>query len=290
VPILEGLVSAFERYMIRGGIEGRERLRVLARAMAPSTATLLDRVVVERSTCLDVGCGGGDVTLELARRAGPNGRVVGVDLDESQLGIARDEAVAVGAATVSYVCRDVLAEPLPAEHDLVYARFLVTHLPDRPAAVAHLADAVVPGGALVLEDIDFAGSFCFPPSTAYDSYCEIYARTAEVRGGDANVGRQLPALLLAAGCERITANVVQPCGLQPSGYELDVKLIAALTMENIGESAISEGIATRPAVESVVAELYRLADDPETLLGLPRIVQAVGYRPADSSPDEGAST
>ena len=80
------------RYIIRGGIEGRERLRVLARAMQPTTSALLDRVgVTPGMACLDVGCGGGDVTLELARRVIPGGSAVGADLDETKLSLAREK-------------------------------------------------------------------------------------------------------------------------------------------------------------------------------------------------------
>ena len=85
------------RYMIRGGTAGRERLRALHNASAPATAALLDGVgVAPGMTCLDAGCGGGDVTLELAARVGPTGRVVGLDLDEEKLAVARAEAERAG--------------------------------------------------------------------------------------------------------------------------------------------------------------------------------------------------
>jgi ubiquinone/menaquinone biosynthesis C-methylase UbiE len=67
-------------YVIRGGLEGRERLRVLARVMRASSISLFDRLDLRDGlTCLDVGCGGGDATLELARRVAPRGRVIGVE-------------------------------------------------------------------------------------------------------------------------------------------------------------------------------------------------------------------
>ena len=82
-------------YIIRGGVSGRERLRILARVMRPSTLALLARVGVRPGMhCLDVGCGGGDVTADLARLVGGEGRVVGFDLDEVKLEIARAEASA----------------------------------------------------------------------------------------------------------------------------------------------------------------------------------------------------
>jgi 2-polyprenyl-3-methyl-5-hydroxy-6-metoxy-1,4-benzoquinol methylase len=61
-------------YAIRGGTAGRERLRVLARTLHTSTGALFDRLGVGAGlTCLDVGCGGGDVTFELARRVADRG-------------------------------------------------------------------------------------------------------------------------------------------------------------------------------------------------------------------------
>ncbi len=58
--------------MIRGGKRGYERLQVLARSWLPTTSALLDRVRPGPGmSCLDLGCGGGDVTFELARRVGP---------------------------------------------------------------------------------------------------------------------------------------------------------------------------------------------------------------------------
>jgi trans-aconitate methyltransferase len=78
------------RYVIRGGQAGFNRLKALARSLAPSTVSLLDRVNVQTGQdCLDLGCGGGDVTLELARRVGPSGSVVGIDFDEVKLDLAR---------------------------------------------------------------------------------------------------------------------------------------------------------------------------------------------------------
>jgi ubiquinone/menaquinone biosynthesis C-methylase UbiE len=155
-------------YIIGGGIDGRERLRVLSRAMAPLTGSLLDRVGVARGmACLDAGCGGGDVTLELSRRVGRAGRVVGIDIDQTQLALAREEAAAAGRQNVEYYEHDVTRDDPEGGFDLVFARFLLTHMPDPAAACRRLARAVRPGGLLAVEDIDFSGAFCHPWSEAY---------------------------------------------------------------------------------------------------------------------------
>src|SRR5688572_1143214 len=98
-----------EHYIIRGGVKGRERLRVISGVLRPSTLALLGRVGVRAGmTCLDAGCGGGDVARELARLVGPSGRVVGIDIDETKLDLARGEAAAEGLTNVEFRQADVI--------------------------------------------------------------------------------------------------------------------------------------------------------------------------------------
>jgi SAM-dependent methyltransferase len=270
-------MSVNDRYIIRGGLAGRERLRVLARAMHPTTAALLDRIgVAPGMRCLDVGCGGGDVTSELARRVAPAGRVVGIDMDVAKLAIAREEAAANGGLAVEYREGDVLTSELAPEYDVVYVRFLLTHLAEPQAAVARIAGAVRPGGVLIVEDIDYTGSFCHPTHAAFDRYVKLYTGTALARGVDPNIGPRLPQLLVAAGCERVGVKVVQPAGMTPEGHEGDVKLMIPLTLDNIADSAIAADLTTRDEIDELVSELYRLAHDPTTVLAVPRIVQTWG--------------
>jgi hypothetical protein len=69
---VEIIMTQGKDYAIRGGAAGRERLRILSRVMHASITSLFDRVGInEGQLCLDVACGGGDGTLELARRIGP---------------------------------------------------------------------------------------------------------------------------------------------------------------------------------------------------------------------------
>jgi SAM-dependent methyltransferase len=256
-------------YIIRGGLSGRERLRILSGVLRPSTSALLDRVgVPDGARCLDVGCGGGDVSLELAARGG---RVVGVDVDEEKLAIAREEAAAAGL-DVEYRHADITSEDVGSGFDLCYCRFLLTHLTDPAGAVRRLHGALRPGGALVVEDIDYGGSVSYPDSAVYRRYCDIYVATAELRGCDPHIGPRLPSLLRGAGVQRIEATAVQPMAI-----EGDVKLACALTLENIADAAVAEGVAERGEIEQVATDLHRQAADRVTLMSFPRIVQVWGY-------------
>ena len=95
-------LAAVPRYVIRGGREGYDRLRLLAGALGPATEALLDSVGIRAGMrCLDLGCGGGHVSLSLAARVGPSGHVVGIDMDAVKLTLVRERAAEEGSTTSS---------------------------------------------------------------------------------------------------------------------------------------------------------------------------------------------
>lgn len=263
---------AAEQYIIRGGIEGRERLRLLSRVMRESTLTLLARVGLRPGmSCLDVGCGGGDVTLEIARIVGSGGRVVGWDVDEIKLDLARRDAEAAGIDHVAFQAVDIGQAETSPEYDVVYSRFLLTHLPDAPAIVAKFRQMLRPGGMLIVEDIDFAGHFSHPPSAGLARYVELYTKAVKRRGGDPSVGLRLPTLFLDAGFSDVRMHVTQP-----AGYEGEVKLVNPVTLENIAEALVADGLASRDEIDRLVAELYAEARNRRTVVSVARVVQAWG--------------
>ena len=270
-------VMTLPPYIIRGGQGGRERLRLLARVMRPTTEALFERAGVrEGLRCLDVGCGGGDVSFDLARRVGPKGRVVGIDLDEVKLAAARAEAAAAGLANVEFRAVDIVAGNLPQPgFDLVYARFLLTHLREPQPAVERLCGLLAPGGLMIVEDIDFSGSFSHPPSWAFAAYVDLYRRAALARGVHPDIGPCLPGMLESSGLRPAEMHVVQPAS--PRG---EVKLLSAATMEAIAEAVLAAGLATGAEIKRIVDDLYRVGRDETTVMSAPRIVQAWGRQPA----------
>jgi SAM-dependent methyltransferase len=262
-------------YVIRGGIEGRERLRLLSRVMHATSMALLDRIGLRDGlVCLDIGCGGGDVTLELARRVAPHGRALGFDIDDTKLAIARQEAGQKSVGNVEFRHADVRESPESQEFDVVYARFLLTHLSDPEQVVRTLHGQLRPGGRLALEDVDFSGYFTYPASEAFARYHALYCATVSRRGGDPNIGPRLPLLLKQCGFEDVGVAIVQPVAT-----EGEVKQISPVTMESIAGAVLQDGLATREEIDGIVHALYEFAADPNTLAAVPRVVQAWGRRP-----------
>ena len=80
-------------------------------------------------------------------------------------------------------------------------------------------------------------------------------------------------LLADVGLERVDLYVVQPAGMRG-----DVKLLNPITLENIAQAVLDGGFATAEEVERLVSEMYEFARDPRTVISIPRIIQAWGYR------------
>jgi SAM-dependent methyltransferase len=261
-------------YAIAGGLAGKRRLDVLAGVMAPATIALLDRAGIPAGgRCVDVGCGGGHVTAELARRVGEDGCVVGIDADEPLLQLAAEDIAAAGLANVEFRCQDasLLDE---REYDVAYARLLLSHVSDPDDVIAAMTASLRPGGVLIVEDLDITDFPCYPPTRAHDRLVELYGETIRRRGGDPLLGRSLPTRLARSGLRTVGAAVSQPCALRG-----EAKLVPATALRAMTASVVGEGIADPEEVTRIVFELHRHAADPTTLMGMPRIVQAWGTRP-----------
>jgi ubiquinone/menaquinone biosynthesis C-methylase UbiE len=261
-------------YVLRGGRAGAERLRLLNRVKWPTTEPLLRAAGLRAGmSCLDVGCGGGDVTLKMAAVVGAEGNVVGVDRDRAILLLAGQEAERRG---LSVAFRRLGVEELTEQsaYDLVFARYLLSHLPRPRRAVETMVRALRPGGRLVLEDVFFPGHVCYPANPAFARYLELYQEVARVNeGGDAAIGPRLLGLALEAGLVDARVGLVVPTFREGEG-----KRVAQVTMEHIREAAVGAGSITDHEVDDIVAELGRYADDDRTLMSIAPTFQVWGRK------------
>jgi ubiquinone/menaquinone biosynthesis C-methylase UbiE len=99
---------------------------------------------------LDIGCGFGDTTQQIAGLVGPGGLAVGVDAAERFIQTASGEAVEAGVLNARFVVADVQATPFEEQFDIAYSRFGTMFFASPVAALRHVREALVPGGRLVM--------------------------------------------------------------------------------------------------------------------------------------------
>jgi SAM-dependent methyltransferase len=165
-------------------------------------ATALDRLGLREGwRCVDVGAGGGDVSVALAEVVGRDGRIYAVDSDPR----ARDASAAAAAAHTQVVALTQAGEELtlPEEVDLAFCRFLLLHVVDPVVVLRRMAAAVRIGGWVVAQEpITSAGRIAGEPFSM-----------PEARHPD--IGALLPALVRDAGLEVVDAWAEAPAGAGP---------------------------------------------------------------------------
>jgi trans-aconitate methyltransferase len=242
-----------------------QRLRAQARVWEAATGRLLDQVgLAPGASCLDAGCGPGETMRVMAQRVGPAGRVLGIDVDV-QLGAA---ALAMLHGAGHHNCRiqahDLAADdPIPgAPFDLVYARLLLFHLPQRVAVLARLWNAVVPGGHLAVQDYDARSTSVLPALDSVSELLRVVTGTFTVAGCDVHAGARLAQLFAQAG-------IGNPDGTDVAG-RIEPLASGRTLLERIFRSvlptALAQGITTEADAASVLAAIdrdaTRFADRP----------------------------
>ncbi|MDH6216236.1 methyltransferase domain-containing protein [Streptomyces pseudovenezuelae] len=230
--------------------EAQERFDAFATLFDPTTFRHLERFGIGPGwRCWEVGAGGTSVVSWLAKKVGPTGKVVATDIDTSRLTPAARPPVAVRV-------HDVGAEEPPGEgFDLVHARLVLVHVPDRERALQSMIKALRPGGYLLIEDADPA----LQPLTCPDEHGpeeqlanrlrQGFRELLAERGADLSYGRTLPRLLREAGLRRVEADAYFPV-TSPACTALE-----SATVRQIREQLVTAGIATDEDIDRHLANV-----------------------------------
>jgi SAM-dependent methyltransferase len=250
--------------------EAGDRFDALAALYDPMTIGHFDRIgVAEGWRCLEVGAGGGSVVRHLAERVGPSGRVLATDIEPRFLEPLAD------LGNVEVRRHDVVVDPLPdAEFDLVHARLVLIHVPERLEAIRRLVQTLRPGGWLLIEDGDGIMSMhsSFDPQTD-DQHLgnrirEGTLRLMEGRGVDFVFGRKLPRLLREGGLVNVAGDGFVPIS------EV-VRLLERANILQLQEMLLERDVVTKEELQHFLGRL----DDPALVLAGPLVMSAWGRRP-----------
>ena len=251
--------------------QARRRLALLEAWLDPGTIRHLEALGVDAGwQCWDVGSGGGSIAAWLGARVGTSGHVLATDIDTRFLD-------ALAAPNVEVRQHNIVTEPVPeGAFDLVHARAVLEHLPQREQVLARLVAALKPGGWLLVEDLDFAS---FVPGAGSDADAALFRKgwaaseqVGAARGSAADYGRRLYGAVAAQGLVDLGAEgrVAVAYGGSPTAR------VWRLTTEQVREALVGTGVLSEGELERYLA----LLEDPGFAWLMPTVVAVWGRRPA----------
>lgn len=192
---------------------------------------------------LDVGCGPGSITLDLAQLLGPTGSVVGVDSAAPIVEAARAAGRARGDHRTQFEVADVLRLPFQdASFDVVHAHQVLQHLGEPVAALREMARVCRPGGLVAVREVDFGATTWWPPSKALQDWITLYTGLARANGAQPDAGRRLVDWAAQAGLVDVRAGAsVWTYVSQEERQEL-ARSWARRLRESLADQALAQGI------------------------------------------------
>jgi SAM-dependent methyltransferase len=231
--------------------EAGARFEALSTLFDPSTFRHIDALGIGPGWgCWEVGAGGRNVPEWLAARVGGQGRVLATDIDVSWLTGNDDHR--------GYEVRrhDIGTDPSPEEtYDLVHARLVLVHLPQRAAALRALVRSLKPGGWLLVEDADPALQPLLCPDESGPAQALAnrlrrgFRSLMAARGADLAYGRTLPRQLRDAGLVDVQADAYFPI-TAPACAALELATVA-----QVRDRLVASGLATDAEVDEHLANV-----------------------------------
>jgi ubiquinone/menaquinone biosynthesis C-methylase UbiE len=178
-----------------------DRLIEQAELLRPLTERMLLAAGITRGMhVLDVGCGVGDVSFLVATLVGPEGSVVGVDLDAEALQLAEQRRTAQGITNVEFRESDARSVDVERLFDAAVGRFVLVYMNDSAEALRQIAERVRPGGIVAFHEPDMTTA----PATSQPVLARLHnliAQTIERSGARPKIGAELYWRMLDAGLE-----------------------------------------------------------------------------------------
>lgn len=193
------MTASGDQYALGRTPKEYERLARQADILRPLTQRLFaDAGIGPGATVLDLGSGAGDVAMLAAEIVGPEGRVIGLDLDERALRLACERALTAGFRNIRFVHSDFAQYHPDAPLDAIVGRFVLMYQADPAAALAPLTRHLRPGGVVAIVEPWFQ-----PPQTLPDcttkTMITCMLETLRRSGAHLDLGPRLHRVFQSAG-------------------------------------------------------------------------------------------
>jgi SAM-dependent methyltransferase len=218
---------------------------------------------------LDIGCGPGTITADLAALVSP-GRVTALEVTEAALDLARVEIAARGLHTVDFAVGDVHALKFADDSfDVVHAHQVLQHVGHPVTALREMRRVCRPGGIIAVRDSDYAAFTWFPQLPALDAWLALYQQVARGNGGEPDAGRRLLSWAHAAGLTDVTATASVWCFADEADRDWWGGMWRdRILKSDMARTALATGAATGADLQAISVAWQAWADDPDAWMAI----------------------
>ncbi|RII13117.1 Demethylmenaquinone methyltransferase [Streptomyces sp. YIM 130001] len=269
-----------QSYVMDSTSEETRRLQLQSAVYRQASEHLLRRAgIVPGMRVLDVGCGPGDVSMLLAELVGPSGSVIGVDLDEHLLGVAKDRAAAAGLGDrIEFRQDDITALALDGQVDAVVGRIILLHLPDPAGALDSLRQLVRPAGLVAFLELTMSVFRSMPSVPLVEKSRSWVIDALLAAGVDPYAGDNLAAMFRGADLPVDGMATASPAFVDPA----QAADLPAATVRGLAPVLIAHGMITAEELDTDTLE-SRLREQLTTsraTVFMPQLVGAWSRLPA----------
>ena len=256
-----------------------EFLQLLGRRNAETHAAYLLSHLEPGMRVLDFGCGPGTITVGLAQ-AVPMGEVHGVDMEHSQIDLARAAASAGGHHNAEFHVGNVYELPFEDNSfDAAHCHAVLMHVPDTLRALQEVKRVLKPEGIIGGREMIASSSFSEPMGETTDEAWATFIKLLEANGGHPEMGKELKSHLLDAGFVDIRASGSFDYFSSPADIAfLHAFIIDWFFMPRVVEAATQLGLATHEQFDRWRLEMDQWKDEPGAVGGL-AFGEAIGRKP-----------
>jgi 2-polyprenyl-3-methyl-5-hydroxy-6-metoxy-1,4-benzoquinol methylase len=241
------------------------------RTVANSAAYLIPELATGKAV-LDVGCGPGTITVDLAERVAP-GEVVGIDASTAVIGRAAAHAAESGVANVRFDTGDAYALDFADNtFEIVHAHQTLQHVGDPVAVIREMSRVTKPGGVVAARDADYGAMFWYPTLPGLSKWMEVYQAVHRSNGHEPDAGRHMRQWAAAAGVGEVAATASMWCFTE----DTERAWWATTWADRVRESgfraqAIERGFATDADIEAISAAFLEWNDADGALFAIPNV-------------------
>lgn len=257
-----------DEYLCALGKRGQFRLSIINRANQNHINVLLNKLELQPSMyILDLGCGAGEITCQMAEKF-PSVNVVAIDFSEEQIKAARENAASKKLNNVLFIVMSAYeVNNLQDRYrfDRIFIRWILGHLKEPQRVIESCKSLITPKGIIICEEGDIQTHHCESTNQSflrcYSLFVSNIHKLQKIRGVDAEIGAKLPSLFNAAFREKASIETLHHQLILANTEQKEA--VSTSFLDEVGQKFLDEDILTPKQLGELKEDLNKIAHDSE---------------------------